>query len=126
MVSEILNARTCQLFPLNNFRKPIFFPIQITRPQIESKLNININYFQPEKNRRRTMWTGVGIGAALGTGIGAMIGYSMGDDPPGILSYNAGFKAGAYGILGGLTGSLIGGSVALISLKFPVNKNSKG
>ncbi len=56
--------------------------------------------------------SGHGKGALIGLGagavLGAMVGYSGGDDPEGMLSFSAGAKAGMGAVTFGAVGALVG------------------
>jgi len=57
-----------------------------------------------ESHKLQGTLIGLGVGAVLG----AMVGYSGGDDPPGIMSMEAETKAAAGAVSFGLIGALIG------------------
>jgi len=48
------------------------------------------------------------IGLGVGGAMGAVVGYSGGDDPPGIMSMSAGAKAGVGAVVFGLLGAIFG------------------
>lgn len=60
----------------------------------------------------------MGMGMLVGGGVGALIGLASGDDPPGFLSFSAGQKAMAVGLMLGLAGG-IGGLIVGIANSTP-------
>ena len=69
--------------------------------------NIAVVETQVQKGRKLR---GTAIGLGIGGALGAVMGYSDGDDPPGMFSMDAGHKAAvgavAFGVIGGLIGAL--------------------
>jgi hypothetical protein len=60
--------------------------------------------------KKSKFWTGAGIGVLIGGAAGAILGYSSGDDDPGMMfTFTAGQKALMGGIGFGLVGLLLGG-----------------
>ena len=77
-------------------------PIEILRMDV-SKLEVSYG--------KKSRHTGALIGLGVGAGLGAIIGFSGGDDPDGIVSFSAGAKAGmgafAFGVVGAIIGSVV-------------------
>lgn len=62
-----------------------------------------------QKSRRGSA---AGIGLAVGAAAGALVGFASGDDPPGIVSFSAGAKAGMAALVLAPIGALIGAASA--------------
>jgi hypothetical protein len=75
-------------------------------------LRANITAVDTSAGRRRHPWQGLGIGILAGGAAGMAIGFAQGDDPPGFMSMtaseNAVFGGAIFGVLGGITGLVVG------------------
>jgi hypothetical protein len=84
--------------------------ITIIRPHTHSPLEIpraNITNLETRVQKSQK-GKGAAIGLGVGVALGAVIGISSGDDPPGIVSFSAGAKAGVGAVTLGLLGAIIG------------------
>lgn len=70
-----------------------------------------ISRLEISAGERRNTFKGLGLGVLIGAGTGAILGFASGDEKCGEYTCfmgDAGFKAGAFGILLGVAGGVIG------------------
>ena len=97
------------------------------RPWECRELNIPVFYIEEIRIRDQNKTlvhtiTGLLQGAALGSGIGYMIGYSGGDDQPGLFSLSAREKGKIGGLVGACSGAVSGAIIgANVKIKIPIN-----
>ncbi len=85
-----------------------------------SKINFrNIDLVKIHK--KNSVGIGILIGAVAGFLVGGVIGYSQGDDPPGLFSLSAEDKAKTGGFLMAVGGAGLGALFGSIQIKIPIN-----
>ncbi len=60
------------------------------------------------KNKAQGAMEGLGLGFLAGAGLGTILGLASGDDRAGFTSLSAETKAGAFAVVGGILGALLG------------------
>jgi len=89
------------------------------RLRAPAELLHSLNYLSPEHPRVRGFWEGGGMGVAGGGALGVVIGLASGDDPPCgseqffCLRGSRGEKAVVGGVILGLLGLVVGGSIGV-------------
>jgi hypothetical protein len=77
---------------------------------------------------KRTDATGLGLlsGGLIGLGAGVIYGFSLGDDPPNIITFSAGDKGLIFGCLGAFLGTACGGIIgSFVKTTFHINRKKE-
>lgn len=97
-----------ELTVLSIYGDSIFAKTKISEPGVVILRAQDVSSLQVRERIGKHTARGALIGLGIGAAVGAILGFGLGDDEEGLVRFSAGFKAGAFGLVGGVGGSVVG------------------